>query len=151
MISGLTTWYWITNQGVHPWGFTLQSQHSLVACSALLRVQAPWDFPFDGKHVHWCCTSLGVLIRQPSCWVYVGIASPSLLGTPGSYQTSCFSDSSIFSPLPPFLWWSLSRTCRSQLIVDAGYHTTICSLNLIGWCFLLWSPSVTKKNFFGEG
>jgi hypothetical protein len=24
-------------------------------------------------------------------------------------------------------------------------------LNLIGWCFLLCSPSVTKKNFFGEG
>lgn len=46
MISGLTSWYWITNVGFFPEEDYLPcSQYVLVACSSLSKAEAPSEFP----------------------------------------------------------------------------------------------------------
>lgn len=43
MFSGLTTWYWVKIDVLFP-GEEFFSQHFLVACSSLCRVEASWAF-----------------------------------------------------------------------------------------------------------
>ena len=49
MFSGLTIWYWLT---IDVLNFSY-SQHSLVACSSLCRVEVSWAFRHPLWHVYW--------------------------------------------------------------------------------------------------
>ena len=123
MFPGLTIWYWITIWCTLPWeDYFFCSQHSLVACSSLCRVE------FSPFHV----TCLLESFLFSSCLgSHVGEILWALplkfQGKTISQQTPCsFGILDLFDP--SFLQWFPSLRCKSCVIdvpVWTGLHNSV--------------------------
>lgn len=162
MISGLITWFLITNGG----GSSLETLF-LLFLNPLFRVGAPLDLSFPCQDAYWSSLAgvgalwdprsmlhvcdvlfVQVLLWQPHSRDFISVASLTLLGdtiyltasflSPGSYHLSTRCSLSLGS-----------RNCVAQVSGGVGHPGSLVLCILTNCGFLRWS--VTKQSFSEEG